>query len=78
MQIGQAFYCDDCGVNIYSGTHCTECDPANGSEQVVSTFIVTGVVTGTMIPGGEPSGECGLQLLDEKEQRGFFSRWLGK
>ncbi len=38
MKIGQAFYCDGCGVNIYSGSHCNECDPQNGSEQVVITF----------------------------------------
>jgi hypothetical protein len=35
MQIGKAFYCDGCGVNIYSGTHCNECDPLHGLTYVV-------------------------------------------
>jgi len=62
MKIGQAFYCDGCGVNLYSGSHCNECEPATGSEQVTHTFLVTG----TMVPGGSPSNEPGLQILDEQ------------
>ncbi len=71
MQIGKAFYCDGCGVNISNGTHCKECNPAQGSEPVVLTFTAIAPDEGTP-----------LHIVNQQQQheppRGFLARLLGK
>lgn len=39
MQIGQAYYCSHCGVEIVTGDACEECDPENGTQQVSFWFV---------------------------------------
>ncbi len=39
MQIGQAFYCDDCGCEIVSGSHCKDCNAVSGSSQITYTLV---------------------------------------
>ena len=40
MQIGKAFYCDDCGVNIQSGNRCSACDPQHGTQEVSTVKVM--------------------------------------
>ncbi|HHB2044591.1 TPA: hypothetical protein ACOQ5R_005289 [Bacillus cereus] len=35
-----AKYCESCGVEIYCGDICNECERVNGSEQVVLTICI--------------------------------------
>lgn len=38
--MGDARYCDKCGVEIWSGDKCSGCDPKNGGEEVTIRFMI--------------------------------------
>lgn len=35
-----AKYCKDCGVEIWDGKQCKDCDPVNESEEVAMRFVI--------------------------------------
>ena len=62
-QLGQAFYCDDCGAEITPGsTRCSSCDPEYGAVQLTYTLIIT-------IPDEEPSTPA------QQESKSWWKLW---
>lgn len=56
-KLGQACYCDGCGVEIVNGDNCVSCDPEQGSEEVSFLFVGNYIGDDTQLTSQQPTPE---------------------
>lgn len=70
MKLGEAYYCDGCGCEIQAGTHCKQCDPVSGVDDITYTFIAIPPASGSDFHAASTNDQA-------HEEKPAWKRWLG-